>query len=54
MREKLLAAQDVTVDLVKGHGGVFDITVDGRLKFSKHQLMRFPADEDLDAIISDG
>jgi len=51
VREKLLGADDVTVELVKGQGGVFDITVDSQLKFSKKKLNRFPTDEDLDAII---
>jgi len=32
----------VAPTLVKGKGGVFDVTVDGRLVFSKHQLRRFP------------
>jgi selT/selW/selH-like putative selenoprotein len=35
---------------VPGVGGVFEITVDGRLKFSKKQLGRFPTDEEIDAV----
>jgi selT/selW/selH-like putative selenoprotein len=31
-------------------GGVFEITVDGQLKFSKKQLGRFPTDEEIDAV----
>jgi len=27
---------------VKGSGGVFDVAVDGRLVFSKHEVGRFP------------
>lgn len=38
------------VELVKGHGGVFEITVDGQLKFSKKALGRFPADSEIDAL----
>ena len=38
------------VKLVKGGGGIFDITVDGKLAFSKKQLGRFPTDEELDAL----
>jgi selenoprotein W-related protein len=38
------------VDYVKSHGGVFDITVDGELKFSKKQTGRFPTDEEIDAL----
>jgi len=29
---------------------VFEITVDGQLKFSKQQLGRFPTDAEIDAI----
>jgi selT/selW/selH-like putative selenoprotein len=36
---------------VKGKGGIFDITVDGRLAFSKHKEGRFPTDEEVDATI---
>ena len=31
-------------------GGVFEITVDGELKFSKKKLGRFPTDEEIDAL----
>jgi selenoprotein W-related protein len=40
------------VELVKGVAGVFEITVDGRLAFSKKQLGRFPEDSEIDAVIS--
>jgi selT/selW/selH-like putative selenoprotein len=35
------------VALVPGVGGVFEITVDGQLKFSKKQTGRFPTDEEV-------
>ena len=35
------------VQLVPGVGGVFEITVDGSLKFSKKQTGRFPTDEEV-------
>jgi selT/selW/selH-like putative selenoprotein len=35
------------VELVSGVGGVFEITVDGQLKFSKKQTGRFPTDEEV-------
>jgi selenoprotein W-related protein len=38
------------VELVKGIGGVFEITVDGKLVFSKKQLGRFPEDAEIDAL----
>jgi selT/selW/selH-like putative selenoprotein len=36
--------------LIKGANGVFEITVDGRLAFSKKQLGRFPEDAEVDAV----
>lgn len=48
MRDSILKSHDITVELVKGHGGVFDIFADGQLKFSKKQLGRFPTDRDID------
>ena len=35
------------VELVPGVGGVFEITVDGNLKFSKKQTGRFPSDDEI-------
>ncbi len=39
------------VTLVEGSGGVFEITIDGRLAFSKKQLHRFPSDDEVDALV---
>ncbi len=39
------------VEFIKSGGGVFEITVDGALRFSKKQLGRFPTDEEVDALI---
>jgi selT/selW/selH-like putative selenoprotein len=36
--------------LVPGVAGVFEITVDGQLKFSKKQMGRFPTDEETLAV----
>jgi selenoprotein W-related protein len=38
------------VELVKGVSGVFEITIDGKLVFSKKQLGRFPEDAEIDAL----
>jgi predicted Rdx family selenoprotein len=35
---------------VKGKNGVFEIAVDGKLKFSKKALGRFPTDDEVDAL----
>jgi selT/selW/selH-like putative selenoprotein len=38
------------VELVPGVGGVFEITVDGQLKFSKKKMGRFPTDDEVLAV----
>jgi predicted Rdx family selenoprotein len=43
-----LAGADI--ELLRGSGGVFDITVDGELRFSKAALGRFPTDDDIAAL----
>ena len=45
-----MAKADANVELVKSSGGVFEITVDGRLAFSKKKTGRFPTDQELDAL----
>lgn len=50
MKAKLEAVGGAAVALVKSRGGVFEITVDGVLKFSKKRLGRFPTDDEIAAI----
>ena len=38
------------VELVPGVAGVFEITVEGKLAFSKKQTGRFPTDEEVLAV----
>jgi len=33
--------------LVEGGGGIFDVTVDGRLIYSKHATGQFPEEEEI-------
>lgn len=33
--------------IVKGSGGVFDVVVDGKLVWSKHETGRFPNEDEL-------
>jgi selT/selW/selH-like putative selenoprotein len=47
MLEKLAGAE---VALVKSRGGVFEITVDDKPKFSKKTLGRFPTDDEIAAL----
>jgi selenoprotein W-related protein len=37
--------------LIEGGGGVFEVTVDGDLVFSKKKLGRFPEDDEVIAIL---
>ena len=40
-------ARGVEADLVRGDNGIFDVEVDGRLVFSKHEAGRFPDPEEI-------
>jgi len=42
-----------TVELIKGKDGVFEVTVDGNLVFSKRALGRFPDDGEVAGSIRD-
>jgi selenoprotein W-related protein len=42
---------DADVTLVKGGGGVFEITIDGDLMFSKKSLGRFPEEQEIDELL---
>jgi selenoprotein W-related protein len=42
------------VHLVESSGGVFEVTVDGKLIFSKRELGRFPQDEEVLAQLPKG
>ncbi|MBI1310264.1 SelT/SelW/SelH family protein [bacterium] len=37
----------IDAELIKGRGGVFDVVVDGRLIYSKHQTGRFPEPDEI-------
>ena len=38
-------------ELIKGKNGIFDVVVDGDLIFSKHDLGRFPSNEEIFKVI---
>ena len=42
MAEELQNAFGVKANLIPGHGGIFDVVVDGEVVFSKHKEGRFP------------
>ncbi|HEY0419271.1 MAG TPA: Rdx family protein [Acetobacteraceae bacterium] len=43
---------DADIALRKSSGGVFEITVDGRLRFSKKREGRFPTDAEITESVS--
>ena len=52
MRDQLSSDDDHDIELVAGGGGVFEIEVDGVLRYSKKALGRFPTDEEIDALVA--
>ena len=40
-----------TRELIRGGGGIFDVTVDGKLIFSKHRVGRFPEAGEVEGLI---
>jgi selT/selW/selH-like putative selenoprotein len=48
----LLSKAPAEVELIKGGSGVFDITIDGALVYSKRQTGRFPTDDEVRALIA--
>ena len=53
-KDQMEKVSDADVTLIKGSGGVFEITVDGNLLFSKKQLGRYPTDEEIVALVEGG
>ena len=43
-------APDAEIAYVRSSGGLFEIMIDGELKFSKKQLGRFPTDQEIEAL----
>jgi predicted Rdx family selenoprotein len=50
VRAQLQKLAKADVELVRSSGGLFEIAVDGALKFSKKALGRFPTDEEIEAL----
>jgi selT/selW/selH-like putative selenoprotein len=46
------AFENVQVDLVKSGGGAFEVSVDGKKVFSKLDLKRFPAYQEIPRLIT--
>jgi selT/selW/selH-like putative selenoprotein len=50
VRDRLQARFPAEVELVKSGGGVFEISRDGVLVFSKRKLDRFPTEDEIDRL----
>jgi selT/selW/selH-like putative selenoprotein len=50
VRDRLNKLHQADIDLVAGGGGVFEITLDGQLVFSKKSEGRFPTDDELQSL----
>jgi selT/selW/selH-like putative selenoprotein len=48
---EIQAVVDAQIDLVAGSGGVFDVVCDGELLFSKFADHRFPASDEIAALL---
>jgi selenoprotein W-related protein len=51
---ELKEAYSATTKLIEGSKGIFDVKVDGRLVYSKHQTQRFPEQGELTRLVGKG
>jgi selT/selW/selH-like putative selenoprotein len=51
LQEAIKKAFGVTAELKGGHGGVFDVELDGKRIYSKDETFRFPTNEEVLASI---
>ena len=47
MRDALQAKGLATIELKPGKSGQFDVSIDGALKYSRHQTGRFPTEQEI-------
>jgi len=50
VRDYLVEHHAAEVELIESGGGVFEITVDGKLAFSKETEGRFPTEEEIKSL----
>jgi len=53
LADEIKEAVDLEPELIGGQGGVFDVELDGVKIFSKHELHRFPAPNEIVDLIRD-
>jgi len=54
MGEELKKKLGAEIELVAGSNGIFDITVDGKMFFSKFEKARFPQTDEIISLIQGG
>lgn len=54
MAAELKQALSVEPRLIEGSKGIFDVTLDGRLIYSKYQTHRFPEDGEVAGLVKAG
>jgi len=54
MGEELQKNLAVEIELIAGSNGIFDVTVDGRMIFSKYEQGRFPQADEIIRLIREG
>ena len=53
MGDRIKSLATAQVNLVKSGGGVFEITINDKLVFSKKALGRFPSDAEVESMLAD-
>lgn len=53
MAAEIEEATGIASELIPGDGGVFNVVVDGELRFSKHDSGRYPETDEILALIRD-
>ena len=54
MGDEIKKEIDAEIELVAGGGGVFDISMDGRMIFSKFEQGRYPQPDEIISLIRNG
>jgi predicted Rdx family selenoprotein len=47
LQEAIKKKYGITAGLVEGMGGIFDVSIDGKLAYSNQTTYRFPTDEEI-------
>ena len=53
LRDSIESKFGIKTELIKGTGGVFEVSLNNSLKFSKKELCRFPNENEIENILDD-